>query len=144
MTNGEVLIKMFPKTQVRDIEGSDFFDFTLDGIVGHSIEKRWWNVEWDGDISDIQPKIEQWIPITSRPMTEDEKPWHEDCYDGAEILDCPLPDDGQEVLITVYGGVEVDTFIRDEVDGCYFENRDIGDVKAWMPLPPAWKGEKDG
>ena len=55
-----------------------------------------------------------------------------------------MEDDGQDVLITVYGGVEVDTFIRDEVDECYFENRDIGDVKAWMPLPPAWKGENNG
>ena len=97
-------------------------------------------------IEELAAKVNSngWIPITFRPMTEDEKPWHEDCYDGAEILDCPLPDDGQEVLITVYGGVEVDTFIRDEVDECYFENRDIGDVKAWMPLPPAWKGENDG
>lgn len=77
----------------------------------------------------------KWIPVTKRPMTEDEKPWHESCYDEAEILDCPLPEDGEDVLITVNGRTWIDTFIRDDTDGCYFESYDIDEVKAWMPLP---------
>lgn len=90
----------------------------------------------------------KWIPMTTRPMTDDEKEHFaeqlEYC-DDAEIFNCPLPDDGQEVLITIYGETEIDTFLRDDVDGCYFENRDIGDVRAWMPFPEPYgeDGEAD-
>lgn len=83
-------------------------------------------------------KLSKWIPITSRPMTEEEKEHykiHPDYRDEYRIFNCKLPDDGQEVLISVYGGVEVDTFVHDANDGCYFEGRDIDDVDAWMPLP---------
>ena len=83
--------------------------------------------------------MSEWIPITMRPMTEDEKLWHESCYDDAMILNCPLPEDGQEVLITVNGNTWIDTFIRDDTDGCYFESYDIDEVKAWMPLPEPYK-----
>ena len=84
-----------------------------------------------------------WIPITKRPMTEDEKQWHESCYDEAEILNCPLPEDGEDVLITVNGRTWIDTFLRDETDGCYFESYDIDEVEAWMPLPEPYKEESE-
>lgn len=86
----------------------------------------------------------KWIPITSRPMTEEEKEHyktHPEYQDDCRIFNCKLPDDGQEVLISVYGGVEVDTFVQDANDGCYFEGRDIDDVDAWMPLPLPYKQE---
>ena len=83
----------------------------------------------------------QWIPIKFRPITEEEKQWHEDWYDGADVLECPLPEDGQEVLITYCGETEMDTFINDGIE-CYFENRDISDVEAWMPLPKSYKSQK--
>ena len=87
-----------------------------------------------------------WIPIKTRPMTDEEKEhysslgWDEDSLEC--MYDCPLPDDGQEVLVTDrYGHVEVDTFYRD--DGCYFENNsDYDDVKAWMSLPEPYKAER--
>ena len=82
--------------------------------------------------------MDEWIPITTRPMTEEEKEYHGeslDYFDDAMIFNCLLPDDGQKVLISIYGEVEIDTFYNDDVDGCYFEDRDIEDVKAWMPLP---------
>ena len=89
----------------------------------------------------------RWIPITSRPMTEEEKKdfaertgYEEKDFD--DILSCPLPEDGETVLITDrLGNVEVDTFIND-CDGCYFEyNCDMEDVKAWMPLPTPYQSE---
>lgn len=89
----------------------------------------------------------KWIPITSRPMTEEEKKdfaertgYDEKDFD--DILSCPLPEDGETVLITDrLGNVEVDTFIND-CDGCYFEcNCDMEDVKAWMPLPQPYQPE---
>ena len=89
----------------------------------------------------------KWIPITSRPMTEEEKEHyktHPEYQDDYRIFNCKLPDDGQEVLISVYGGVEVDTFVQDANDGCYFEGRDIYDVDAWMPLPLPYKQEVEG
>lgn len=86
-----------------------------------------------------------WIPMTTRPMTEEEKDRYREqleYVDDAVIFNCPLPDDGQEVLITVYGETELDTFYNDSVDGCYFENRDIDDVDAWMPKPKPYKPQK--
>ena len=81
----------------------------------------------------------KWIPIKTRPMTEEEK--EEIGHEYAYMYDCSLPDDGQEVLITdCYGNVEIDTFCRDE-EGVYFEeNCDDGEVIAWMPKPEPYKG----
>lgn len=81
-----------------------------------------------------------WIPIKIRPMTSEEC---EDygCDDGY-IYDCPLPDNGDEVLISTKWGVEKTTFYTD--DGYYFEcYEDDGDVIAWMPLPEPYKEEGD-
>ena len=75
-------------------------------------------------------------------MTDEEREYYKewsDVEEGAMIFDCPLPEDGQEVLVSYGGYVCVDTFCKD--DGCYFEGVDIDDVDAWMPLPLPWKGE---
>ena len=61
-----------------------------------------------------------------------------------------LPEEGEEVLVTVYGRVEIDSFGCDficedygEEGQCawFCENNDIEDVKAWMPKPAPYKGE---
>ena len=80
---------------------------------------------------------DRWIPIKTRPLTEEEQKRHP--YDSF-IYDCPLPNDGQEVLITdCYGNVETDVFCID-CDGCYFEtNYDDDEVIAWQPLPSPFK-----
>jgi hypothetical protein len=85
-------------------------------------------------------EITRWIPIKTRPMTEEEK--EEIGLEYAFMYDCLLPDDGQNVLVTdCYGNVEVDTFCRD-YEGVYFEtNCDDGEVIAWMPLPQPYKAE---
>ena len=88
-----------------------------------------------------------WIPLKTRPMTEEETEHYfeytdmriDDTY---IILDCPLPDDGQEVLVSCGDMVCVDTFVKDN-DGCYFEGLDIDDVEAWMPLPEPYKAERE-
>lgn len=90
--------------------------------------------------------MSEWIPIKTRPLTEDEKAYYKDLgYDESIefMYDCSLPDDGQTVLITDRSGnVEVDTFFKD--DGCYFEcNCDTDDVIAWMPLPEPYKAESE-
>ena len=91
-----------------------------------------------------QPKT-GWIPIKTRPLTNKEKEeyadlgYSEDSIDS--MYDCPLPEDGEEVLITTrYDEVTTDTFYRDE--GCYFETYcDKDDVKAWMSKPEPYKAE---
>lgn len=106
-------------------------------------------IVWSKEMSEKAIKaLEQepkWIPIKTRPLTEAEREeLLTEGSDGVEFMyDCPLPDDGQEVLVTGrYGNVETDVFYRD--DGCYFEtNYDEGDVKAWMPKPKPYKAESN-
>jgi len=91
---------------------------------------------------------QRWIPIKTRPMTEEEKEHFFEyadsrCDDTYTILDCPLPDDGQEVILSVNGYVSTDIFCRDSADGCYFESYDIDDVDAWMPFPEQYKAESE-
>lgn len=91
-------------------------------------------------------KSNKWIPVKYRPMTDEEKKDYSertgyDIEDLDSTLDCPLPEDGETVLITDrLGNVIVDTFIND-CDGCYFEcNCDMDDITAWMPLPKPYDG----
>lgn len=75
-----------------------------------------------------------WIPLKTRPATEEER------RNGMEdVLNCQLPDDGEDVLVsTKYDGVRMDTFYNDS-DGCYFESCDIDEVRAWMRLPEPYE-----
>lgn len=88
-----------------------------------------------------------WIPIKTRPLTDKEKEEYADLGYSEDSInfmyDCPLPDDGQEVLVTTrYDEVKTDTFYRD--DGCYFETYcDEDDVKAWMSKPEPYKAESE-
>ena len=93
---------------------------------------------------------QEWIPITTRLMTEDErKEWSEKLGydidgDDAKIY-CNLPDDGQRVLVyyKYSGEVGIDTFRED--DGCYFEdNGDMDGITHWMPRPEPPKQEENG
>jgi hypothetical protein len=93
------------------------------------------------DLVEFLSGLSNWIPIKTRPMTEEEK--EEIGHEYAFMYDCSLPDDGQDVLITdCYGNVEIDTFCRD-YEGFYFEtNCDDDEVIAWMPLPQPYKAGK--
>lgn len=80
-----------------------------------------------------------WVPITYREMTQEEK--NEFTVEETKILNCPLPDDGEEVLITTeFRNVYMDVFHNENGD-CYFEYYEIEDVRAWMPLPEPYKAE---
>ena len=91
----------------------------------------------------VTPQEPRWISLTKRPMTDEEREYYKkwsDVEEEAMIFVCPLPEDGQEVLVSYGGYVCVDTFCKD--DGCYFEGVDIDDVDAWMPLPPCYEPQK--
>ena len=109
---------------------------------------RLWDYEQElKDLPSVTPQQTRWIPIKTRPMTEEEKEHFSEyadsrCDDAYTMLDCPLPDDGQEVIVSSNGYVGTDIFCRDSTDGCYFEGYDIDDVDAWMPLPEPYKEER--
>lgn len=99
-------------------------------------------IEFEKDMLEILRLAEkaldsQWIPITMRPLEEEEKfvfPY------ATFIFDCPMPEDGQDILISTKYGVEFDTCY--EGDGFYLDsNRDWEEVYAWQPLPEPYKKE---
>ena len=77
----------------------------------------------------------EWIPITMRPIEEDEKI---DFPYVTFIFTCPMPENGEEILITTKYGVEFDTCYN--ADGYYLDSdKDWDEVFAWMPLPEPYK-----
>ena len=99
-------------------------------------------------VIDEQPTIEErkWIPVKTRPMDKEEREyWSEQLgydieYEDAVMFDCPMPDDGQEILVSYRKWICMD---KCEIDGgCYGleGNGDWEDVIAWMPSPEPYKG----
>lgn len=106
---------------------------------------------------EVLRKTPEWIPITYRPLTVKERIEFAKHY-GIEYcdtleekaFDCPMPEDGQEILISTSWGVVEDVAAND-IDGegfiCYgLEIKgDWDEVDAWMPKPEPYKkeGESD-
>ena len=95
----------------------------------------------------VRPKIGQWIPVKFRPMDSEEREYWEDQFgeeladEDAVMFDCPMPEDGQEILVSYRKWIAMD---KCEIDGgCYGleGNGDWDDVTAWMPLPEPYKDE---
>ena len=90
----------------------------------------------------------EWIPVTYRPMTEEEEKefcvkW--DIKEGSledwekRVFTCPLPEDGQEILISTHWVVSEDVCTWDD-DCVGLEYRgDWDGVDAWMPKPEPYK-----
>lgn len=79
--------------------------------------------------------VQGWIPFKTRPLTDEEK---QEYPDWAYIFDCPLPDDGEEILLSNGKYVWTDTFIND--GECYLDGGDdIDDGMAWMHLPKPYE-----
>jgi hypothetical protein len=83
-----------------------------------------------------------WIPIKAHPATNEER---ENRPDIVYWFDCEMPDDGQEILVTVnhrnWISVEKDVCCADSdysLDSGYDW---LNDIIAWMPLPEPYKGE---
>ena len=91
------------------------------------------------------PEIpDSWIPVKAHPATDEEQ---ESSPDIDYWFDCEMPDDEQEILVTVkhknWLSVEKDVCY---VDSCYGLDSGydwLDDIIAWMPLPEPYKeGEK--
>ena len=139
------------ETLIRAILECNFAGYDSD-IIDIAVKRI---MESTGDVivppEDAEPV--EWIPITARPMDEEERSeWSEKEGfiledDEAFVYTSPLPDDGQEVLVCGrYGAVWIDKFMNDPDYGCCFEeNGEMDGIVAWMPLPKPYgeEGEED-
>ena len=46
VTNGDMIKSMFPNVQTREVCNGELVEFTLDGVVGISVTKEWWNAPY--------------------------------------------------------------------------------------------------
>ena len=109
------------------------------------------------NLADNMPTIEalrgrkagEWIPIKTRKMDEEERAeWSEKFgydieYEYAVVFDCPMPEDGQEILVSYRKWILMDK-CEIAYGGLYgLEGNDSWEgVLAWMPAPEPWKGEE--
>lgn len=92
----------------------------------------------------LASKTMEWIPVKLVELTEEEKAkiMLEDrgvVYDDLDYTyACPLPDDGDSVLISTDYGIRLVNFV---IDGDWhgFDGYDAEEVYAWMPLPDVFK-----
>lgn len=98
------------------------------------------------NLPSITPQY-NWIPTKGHIMTRDEGA--EEYPEGTIILESPMPEENQEVLITVKGSggsvwVDKDTAMNDG-DGWYTDGgyEWLDDIVAWMPLPKPYEEVKD-
>lgn len=92
------------------------------------------------DVPSAQPE-QRWTPVKMRPMDSEEREYWEDQLgekiedEDAVMFDCPMPDDGQEILVSYRKWINMD---KCEIDGGLYGlegNGDWEDVIAWMPSP---------
>lgn len=79
-----------------------------------------------------QPPADKWIPFT---MEYDESGW--------SMLTCPLPEDGEEIIVTNGRYVWEDIFMNDGEE-CWLDSSNkalVEEVTAWQPKPEPYKGE---
>ena len=96
-------------------------------------------------IEKLQDDLEQdekengWIPVKYHQISEKERAEESISNDIRYMLDCKMPDDGQEILVTNGETTWQDTCFIDS-NGYYLDGGyDWIDITAWMPLPKPYK-----
>ena len=83
--------------------------------------------------------ISKWIPVKWHVILDAEREEEGIPDDIVYYLDCPMPEDGEEIIVTDGKRVWTDENSIDIV-GHYLESgNDWKDIKAWMPLPKPYK-----
>ena len=96
-------------------------------------------------LEQLQDDLEQdekengWIPVKYHQISEKERAEESISNDIQYMLDCKMPDDGQEILATNGETTwQVTSFI--DCDGYYLDSGyDWIDITAWQPLPEPYK-----
>ena len=98
-------------------------------------------IESEIGLIDTEPTIGEWILIKGHEILEEEREQEGYPKDWEIYLDCEMPSDGQEILVTTrWGTVEADMCYEDgefSLDSGYDW---IEDIVAWMPMPEPYKG----
>ena len=77
----------------------------------------------------------KWIKIEEREMTEEEKEYFSRCSESGMILECELPEEGEEVLVSNGEYIEINTYENDPEYGASFDDYEIHSGMYWMKLP---------
>lgn len=97
----------------------------------------WWALKALSD----RPK-DKWIPIKWHYITDEEREESDYPKDWVYLLDCEMPEDGQEIIVTTkHGYVEKDVCYLD--DGYSLDSGWdwIDDIAAWIEMPPVYQEE---
>ena len=92
-------------------------------------------------LSDLEQdeKENGWIPVKYHQISEKERAEESISKNIQYMLDCKMPDDGQEILVTNGETTWQDTSFID-CDGYYLDsNYDWIDITAWHPLLEPYK-----
>ena len=96
-------------------------------------------------IEQLQDDLEQdekengWIPVKYHQISEKERAEESISKNIQYMLDCKMPDDGQEIFVTNGETTWQDTSFID-CDGYYLDsNYDWIEITAWRPLPEPYK-----
>lgn len=97
-------------------------------------------VEWLKELKELRERqTPKWIPVTYHDLTDEERESYGDSV--IYVFDCPLPEEGKEILISCKGRVRADVCAFDG-EGYYLEGvEDWREVDAWMPLPEPYRNE---
>lgn len=91
-----------------------------------------------GDL-ELDEKEKGWIPVKYHQISEKERAEESISNDIRYMLDCKMPDDGQEILVTNGETTWQDTCFID-CDGYYLDsNYDWIEITAWQPTPEPYK-----
>lgn len=91
-----------------------------------------------GELPTVKPEP-QWIPFKRRKPTEEEGTKFD------YILDCKLPENGQNILVSIivpgHEHVQYDTYWGGNGDECFLDSgyEIVEEAIAWMPLPAPYK-----
>ena len=94
-------------------------------------------------LSDLEEdeKENGWIPVKYHKISKKERAEESISNDIQYMLDCKMPDDEQEILVTNGETTWQDTSFID-CDGYYLDsNYDWIEITAWRPLPDPYKGD---
>lgn len=102
-------------------------------------------------VADAIKALEQeprWIPVKWHEISEEEREREEYPEEWLTMLDCLMPNDAEEILVTIKSSRGV---LYVEKDICYVDDGYsldsgsdwIDDVVAWMPLPQPYKAESE-